>query len=109
MSGFEAGLIAGMALVTFLIRYSLFAVGQRVRFSSWLTEALGFVPVAVLTAIIVPAMLFPDGATSMQLSLDNAYLIGGLAAMAIAAWFRNLLATVIVGLAVFFLWRWWLG
>lgn len=109
MSGFELMLIGGMAVITFIIRYGLFAVGQRVRFSPWMTQALGFVPVAVLTAIIAPAMLYPGAGEGMQVSLDNAYLVGGLAAVLIAACFRNLLATVIGSLALFFVWRWWLG
>ncbi len=109
MSGFEIAMIGGMTLVTFFIRYGLFAAGQRVRFTPWMTEALRFVPVAVLTAIIAPAMLYPDSESGPQVSLDNAYLAGGIAAILIAAAFRNLLATVIGGLAFFFLWRWWLG
>lgn len=109
MSGFEMLLIGGMAVITFAIRYGLFAVGHRVRFSPWMTQALGFVPVAVLTAIIAPAMLYPDPAKGLQVSLGNAYLVGGIAAILIAACFRNLLATVIGSLVVFFCWRWWIG
>ncbi|AQZ96528.1 AzlD domain-containing protein [Halopseudomonas phragmitis] len=105
MSSFEVTLIAGMALITFGIRYVLFAAGHRVRFSPLVSQALGYVPVAVLTAIIVPAMVIPDG-QHWQLSLDNAYLIGGLIAILIAARWRNLLATIGGGMLAFFLWRW---
>ena len=105
MSGYEWVLVGGMAFITFAIRYTLFAVGHRVRFSPWLSQALTYVPVAVLTAIIVPAMFMPDG-QALQLSLDNAYLVAGLVAMAIAAKWRNLLATIAAGMAFFFLWRW---
>ncbi|UAW97604.1 AzlD domain-containing protein [Halopseudomonas nanhaiensis] len=108
MSGYEWLLIGGMALITFAIRYALFAVGHRVRFNPWVSQALTFVPVAVLTAIIVPAMVMPDGQT-LRLSLDNAYLIGGLAAVVIAARWRNLLATIAGGMVFFFLWRWLRG
>ena len=108
MSGYEWILVIGMALITFAIRYGLFAVGPRVRFNPWLSQALTYVPVAVLTAIIVPAMFMPDGQT-LQLSLDNAYLIGGMVAIAIAARWRNLLATIAGGMAFFFLWRWLRG
>lgn len=58
-----------------------------------------------MTAIIVPAMVMPDG-QRWQLSLDNAYLIGGLIAILIAARWRNLLATIGGGMLAFFLWRW---
>ena len=101
----EIALIAGMAVITFAIRYTLFAVGHRVRFSPLVTQALSYVPVAVLTAIVAPAMLMPDGA-NLDLSLDNAYLVGGIVAIVIAAKWRNLLATIIGGLVFFFIWRW---
>jgi branched-subunit amino acid transport protein len=105
MSSFEVGLILGMALITFAIRYTLFAMGHKVRFSPVVAQALNYVPVAVLSAIAVPVMLMPDG-EGLQLSLDNAYLIGGIAAIIIAARWRNLLATIAGGILCFFVWRW---
>jgi branched-subunit amino acid transport protein len=59
----------------------------------------------VLTAIVVPGMLLPDG-QHWQVSLNNAYLLAGIAAIAIAAFSRNLLATIGGGLLVFFVLRW---
>ena len=104
MNSYEVMLIGGMALITFAIRYGLFAVGHRVRFNPWVSEALTYVPVAVLTAIVAPAMFMPDGQTA-DVSLSNAYLIAGLAAIAIAARWRNLLATIAGGMLIFFGWR----
>ena len=97
MNPYEIALIAGMAAITFAIRYTLFAVGHRVRFNPLVTQALNYVPVAVLTAIVAPAMLMPDGA-NLDLALDNAYLVGGIVAIVIAAKWRNLLATIIGGI-----------
>lgn len=107
MSHAEIALILGMTVITFSIRYALFAVGHRVRFNPLLSRALSYVPVAVLTAIVMPAMLMPDG--DWQLSLDNAYLFGGLVAILIAARWRNLLATIAGGMLAFVLWRWLSG
>lgn len=99
----ELYLIVGMMLVTFGIRYSMFAVAGRVEFPAGLVNALRYVPPAVLTAIIVPAILIPSG-TTIDLSLGNAYLVGGLVA-AIVGWFsKNLLLTIVVGMAAF--WGW---
>ncbi|MCY1179723.1 hypothetical protein D9M73_201360 [compost metagenome] len=53
-------------------------------------------------------MLLPDG-EHWALSLDNAYLLAGLATIAIAAVTRHLLATIGGGLLVFFLLRWLMG
>lgn len=108
MNPYEIALIAGMTAITFAIRYTLFAVGHRVRFNPLVTQALNYVPVAVLTAIVAPAMLMPDGA-NLDLALDNAYLVGGIVAIVIAAKWRNLLATIIGGLTFFFVWRWLFG
>ena len=108
MNPYEIALIGGMAIITFTIRYTLFAVGHRVRFSPLVTQALNYVPVVVLTAIVAPAMLMPEG-NDLDPSLDNAYLVGGIVAIVIAAKWRNLLATIIGGLAFFFIWRWLFG
>lgn len=100
-------LILGMAVITFLMRYSLFA-WPNLRFPPVVSQGLHYVPTAVLTAIVVPGMLLPDG-EHWQLTLNNAYLLAGLASIAIAAFSRNLLATIGGGLVVFFLLRWALG
>ncbi|WP_437883171.1 AzlD domain-containing protein [Pseudomonas sp. LRF_L74] len=100
-------LIAAMALVTFLIRYSLFAF-PNLGFPPLIRQALHYVPTAVLTAIVVPGMLMPDG-QSLQLSMNNAYLLAGIATIAIAALSRNLLATIGGGMAIFFCLRALLG
>ena len=100
-------LILGMALITFVIRYSLFAFPD-LRFPPLVRQGLHYVPTAVLTAIVVPGMLLPDG-QQWALALDNAYLLAGLACIAIAALTRHLLATIGGGLLVFFLLRGWLG
>jgi branched-subunit amino acid transport protein len=78
------------------------------RFAPVVRQGLHYVPTAVLTAIVVPGMLLPDG-QHWQLSFDNAYLLAGIAAIGIAAFSRNLLATIGGGLAVFFLLRWMMG
>lgn len=100
-------LILGMALITFVIRYSLFAF-PALRFPPLVRQGLHYVPTAVLTAIVVPGMLLPNG-QHWQLSLDNAYLLGGLVTILIAALSRHLLATIGGGLLVFFVLRAWLG
>lgn len=100
-------LILGMALITFAIRYSLFAFPD-LRFPPLVRQGLHYVPTAVLSAIVLPGMLIPDG-QHWAFSLDNAYLLAGLATIAIAALTRHLLATIGGGLLVFFIVRWLLG
>lgn len=100
-------LILGMLAITFATRYSLFAFPD-LRFPALVRQGLHYVPTAVLTAIVVPGMLMPDG-QHWQLGLYNAYLWGGLGAIAIAALTRHLLATIGGGFLLFFLLRWAMG
>ena len=61
MSSFEMLLVAGMFLVTFGVRYPVLALVSRVTLPPAVLGALKFIPPAVLTAIIVPAVLQPQG------------------------------------------------
>ncbi|HBC00690.1 MAG TPA: branched-chain amino acid transport [Pseudomonas sp.] len=99
-------LILGMLAIPFAVRDSFFAWPD-LRFPRAIEQGLHYVPVAVLTAIVVPGMLLPDG--QWALNWDNAYLLAGLLAIAIAAVSRNLLATIAGGLLSFFALRWALG
>jgi branched-subunit amino acid transport protein len=100
----EMLLIAGMALVTFGIRYGMFALSQRLELPAALVKALRYVPPVVLTAIVVPAVLIPDG-QHLQLTPLNARLIGAITAFLVGWFSRNLLLTIVVGMAVFLLWQ----
>ncbi len=98
-------LVGGMAIVTFGIRYLLLPFSGRIQFSSGVKRALGYVPPAVLTAIIVPMSLMPDS-QGIQFSLANPYLVGAVAT-AIIGWLgKNLLATIVGGMGVFLAWKW---
>ncbi|GGH94811.1 branched-chain amino acid transport [Pseudomonas fluvialis] len=100
-------LILGMLLITFTTRYSLFA-WSHLQFPEGLRRALHYVPIAVLSAIVVPGMLLPDG-QHWALRADNAYLLAGLASILVAAVTRHLLATIASGLLLFFVLRWAFG
>ncbi|GGK57637.1 AzlD domain-containing protein [Amphritea balenae] len=103
----EVLLIFGMFLVTFSVRYVLFAAAGKVHFPGWLNIGLGFVPPAVLTAIAVPAVLMPRG--ELWLQPDNPWLVAGLFAAIISVWRRDLLTTIVSGMAFFMLLRFGLG
>ena len=105
MTATQYATIAAMAAVTFAIRYLFFALGERLRFPSLVQRALTYVPIAVLTAIVVPMVLLPDG-EHWQLSWRNPWLVGA-AVSAIIAWRSNrLLAAIAAGMAVFLAWSW---
>jgi branched-subunit amino acid transport protein len=100
-------LVAGMAAVTYLIRYGLLPLSGRIRFSDGLRRALGYVPPAVLTAIIVPAVLLPGG-QELQITWNNAYLAGAVCTVAIGVLGKNLLLTIVGGMGAFTIWQWML-
>jgi len=101
----EVWLIGGMLAVTFAIRYTLFAVSGQFEFPEPLARALKYVPPAVLTAITVPALLMPTG-NGLELSVRNTYLMAGLVAFAVGWFSKNLLWTIVGGMAAFLLWQW---
>jgi branched-subunit amino acid transport protein len=97
-------LILGMALITYVIRSAVFVLGDRLVFPPLVRTALGFVPVTVLTAIIVPMAVSPHGGAP-EITWRNPQLVGALAACAICIATRRPLVTIAVGLAVFFVWQ----
>ena len=104
MSAFEEGLmILGMMVVTFGVRYPTLALSGRYQFPLALKQALRFVPVAVLTAFVVPLIIAPEG--DIALKASNEYLVAGLASIAIAWFSRHLLLTIVLGMALFLLLR----
>ena len=105
MSRFELAVVAAMAAITFAVRYSFFALPPSATFPPWVGRVLAYVPVAVLTAIVVPMVVIPDG-THWQLTWRNAWLVGALASGAIAWRTGRLLLAIFVGFAVFAAWRW---
>lgn len=103
MTSQDIVLILGMFIVTFAARYPLLVIVGRVQLPQRLFRALRYVPVAVLTAICVPAVLMPTG--TLDLSLTNAYLIAGLVVIGVAWRTKNLTLTILIGMGFFLLWR----
>ena len=108
MSRFELAVVAAMAAITFAVRYSFFALPASATFPPWVGRVLAYVPVAVLTAIVVPMVVIPDGA-HWQVTWRNAWLVGALASGAIAWRTGRLLLAIAAGFVVFYAWRWGLG
>jgi branched-subunit amino acid transport protein len=97
-------MILGMSLVTVFVKAVLFIAGERITFPPLVRDALNFVPVTVLTAIIVPMVLAPQGG-GLELTWRNPQLVGAIAAIVICLLTRQQLVTIIGGLAVFFGWQ----
>ena len=99
----ELLLISGMAIVTFATRYPVLAFLSRTTIPAGIFRALKYVPLAVLSAIIFPAVLLSEG--ELALHLENAPLFASLIAALVAWRSRNLLMTIVLGMASLWLWR----
>jgi branched-subunit amino acid transport protein len=104
MSRHELLLIAGMALVTFAARYPVLALVSKIELPSSLLAMLRFIPPAVLTAIIVPSLLAPNG-HGLEFSFSNDTLIAGIVAALVAWRTRNVLITLAIGMVALWGWR----
>jgi branched-subunit amino acid transport protein len=100
----ETLMIVGMALVTFPVRYIMFAMAGRIRFPLWLNQSITFVPPVVLTAIIAPLILMPNG--QLDMSFDNPYFWAALVAGVVGFWRQHLLTTIVVGMVSFVIFKW---
>ncbi len=85
-----------IGLLTFGIRVSFMLFMGKVRILPMAQAALRFVPVAVLSALIAPALFLPRG--SLDLSFGNIRLIAGIIAILVAWRTKNVLLTIVVGM-----------
>ena len=90
-------IIIGMGIITYLIRLTPILLLERVGLRDELRQALRFVPAAVLSAIVFPELLMPDG--TLDISLGNERLLAGLLAGVVAWRTKNVLITIAVGMA----------
>jgi branched-subunit amino acid transport protein len=93
-------MIVAVSVATYVLRAGfLFAVGYVDAFPPTVERMLEFFPVAVLSALIAPGLLLFEG--TMVPGLGNPRLVAGLVAFAVAWYTESLLATVGVGMVVF--------
>lgn len=94
--------ILGMGVVTFSLRLSFIALPGKLLLPPLITRALRFVPAAVLTALVTPALFYTDGALS-PLSLK---VPAGLVAALVAWWSKDTLLTIAAGMGSLWLLTW---
>ena len=83
-------------LLTLSMRFVMFSDLAPKQIPGWLEETLGFVPVAVLSAIIVPAVIIsPESGLMLA---GNSKLPAALIATTVALVTRSVLATIASGL-----------
>lgn len=92
--------ILAMTVVVFISRYLFLSPKLPLKLSSNTQRLLSYSSPAVLTAIWAPIVFIHDGA--LALSLYNPYLIAAVLAAFIAWKTKNVIATTLISMAVFF-------
>ena len=90
-------LIIYCGLITYFTRFSMIAILKKEMFNNRVREVLAYVPSAIFPAIIFPA-IFLDDSGVFQFE-DNPKILAAAIAMIIGILSRNIIATIISGLA----------
>lgn len=97
-------ILVGMALVTIAPRVLPLLLLSTRKLPGWLRTWLEYIPVAVLAAMLVPALMTMDG--SINLASDNLFLWISIPCFVVAWRTRSLLGTVGTGLLLVMAARW---
>ena len=90
-------LIIYCGLITYFTRFSMIALLKKEMFNDRAREILSYVPSAIFPAIIFPAIFLDDlGVFQFE---DNPKILAAAIAMIIGILSRNIIATIISGLA----------
>ena len=88
--------IFAAGLITYATRLSFILLFERIEIPAWLRRALRFVPAAVLSAIVLPELVFQDG--SLAVTPANPRLLAGIVAILVAWRTKNILLTLVSGM-----------
>ena len=91
--------IIGMALVTVLTRSFFFLSSKPWTLPQWAQRGLHYAPIAALAAVVVPEMVMTQG--HLITTWKDARLFAVVVGVAWFYWRRDLLGTIIAGMAVY--------
>lgn len=93
--------LAGMGLITFSQRFSFILLHGRLAVPPLVRRGLQYVPPAVLSAVIAPELLMPEG--TVDISVQNFRLVAGLFAILVAWRTHNVFLTIGSGMLMLWL------
>jgi branched-subunit amino acid transport protein len=91
-------IVAGMGLVTYAIRLSMLVFVHHGSLPGFARDALRYVTPAVLTAIILPAVLYIGERDRFDAGIGNERLLAALLAAAVARFTANVWLTIGAGM-----------
>ncbi len=92
-----------LALGTFCIRFSLISLSGRVKISERTKELFSYIPAAILPALVAPMVFFHQGSATWLLGKERALVL--MLTIAVCAFTRSTLATILFGLVALYLAR----
>ena len=95
--------IIGMMLVTYIPRLLPIAFLSNRKMPQVVTDWLGFVPAAILAALLAPSLFVYEG--EFSLTFDNQYLWSAIPVFIVAIRTKSFFGTIATGMAVIALWR----
>ncbi len=98
--------IAGLALGTFLIRFSFLGLVANRPLPDWLLRLLRYTPVAVIPGLVAPLVLFPQATGGAP---DPARLTAAAVTVAVGMIARNTLWAIFAGAITLFVMLWLVG
>jgi branched-subunit amino acid transport protein len=93
------GVIVGLACVTAIARSFFFLSSRPWSLPHWAQRGLQYAPIAALAAVVIPEVVMLQG--HLVPTLQDARLYGALAGAAAYFWRKNVLITIVAGMAVY--------
>jgi len=100
--------IVVVGVLNYASRLSFIALFAHVEMPSFVARALRFVPATMLTAIVVPSIVFVEPGT-LSFSYTNAKLDAALVAALVAWRTKNATVTMVTGMVALWIAQWLLG
>ncbi|MES2943209.1 MAG: AzlD domain-containing protein, partial [Pseudomonadota bacterium] len=92
-------IIVGLALVTVLTRCFFFLTNKNWHLPNWAQRGLQYAPIAALSAVVLPEVVMSQG--HLLASWADARLYGAAVGALVFFWRRDVLLTIIAGMAVY--------
>jgi branched-subunit amino acid transport protein len=92
-------IIAVLALATAATRSSFWLIGHHITIPKRVQDMLRYAPACALAAIVAPDLVLSDG--QLMLDLSNLKLVSGIVAIIFYLLRRNMLQTIVFGMAFF--------
>ena len=93
------GVILGLAVVTVVARSFFFISSQSWQLPHWAQRGLQYAPIAALSAVVIPEIITVQG--ELVSTWQDARLYAAAVGVAAYFWRRDVLVTILAGMAVY--------